>query len=170
MGSKKEIFSDARMQRQNYIFDFAEIYKYAKSWVGWKGYDVNERKYKEYKKPNGTEYVVEWELEKSVDEYSKFLIKLKFELYGIQDVKVMVEGKETKMQKGEINVFVSAFLVLDRQNKWEDNPFLKFLKSFFEAYLYKGEIDKLGGDVWDDGWKLYNELKSFIGLYEYKVS
>ena len=135
----------------------------------WKSYSVIEKNYKEKITPGGKNIEIKWECTKKVDEYSKFKITVEWGFFGINDIKAVKDGKEVKMQHGEIDIRVTVDLVLDYQDKWEESAFLTFLKSFYEKYLYVGTIGKLKGDLWDEGWKFFNEIKAFVELYTYEV-
>ena len=72
-----------------------------------------------------------------------------------------------QMQQGDINIYVSAILETDYENKWEEHPVWKFFKSFYEKYLYKDTIDDLKEKIWQEGWDFINEIKAFLHLYRY---
>ena len=167
MGSKSELFKEARIQVRDAIFDLDEIYKHAHDWLDWRKYDITEKAYKEKNSPGGREVKIEWECTRDIDEYSQFELKVKWVLLGVNDVKVEHMGKDVKMQKGEINIYISAFVVLDYLEKWEKTPMMKFMKGFYEKYLYVGTIESLKAEMWKEGWELYNELKAFLNLYRY---
>ena len=141
MGTKKDIFVDAEMKFKKYTFDFLEVYTHAKDWIEWKGYQMREKKYKEIINPGDSKtYYIEWEIHKKIDNYSKYLIVLEWEGIGVKDVDAVWHGKQTKVQQGEITVKMSAYLVLDFDSNWEVHPILKFLKGFYERFLYVGTI------------------------------
>ncbi|MBD3263361.1 hypothetical protein GF374_03205 [Candidatus Woesearchaeota archaeon] len=166
MSKKIDLLKEERVQYEG-IFDLKELYKHAHDWLEWRKFDVAETKYKEKIKPKGKELEILWEATREIDEYTQYLIKVKWEGFGVTDVQVQREGDKIKMNKGEINAYVSAYLVLDWQEKWEEQPFFKFMQSFFEKYLYKGTIDRLKQDIWKVGWEFFNEIKAFLHLYRY---
>ena len=167
MSKSIDFLKEERIQFEG-IFDLKELYKHAHDWLAWRKFDIAENKYKEKIKPTGKEIEAEWEITRDIDEYSQFKIKVKWQAFAITDIEVQREGGKVKMNKGEVNIYVSAALVLDRQDKWEETPFVKFMQSFFEKYLYKGTIDRLKAEVWKIGWEFFNELKAFLHLYRYQ--
>ena len=166
MSKTIDFLKEERIQFEG-IFDLKELYKHAHDWLEWRKYDIEEKKYKEKVKPTGKELEIKWEATRDIDEYTQFLIKVKWQIFGLTDVEVQKEGKKVKMNKGEVNVYVTAALVLDWKDKWEERPFLKFLQSFFEKYLYKGTLDRLKSEIWKEGWEFFNEIKAFLHLYRY---
>ncbi len=167
MSTKYDLFKKAKIDSKGRLFDLGEIYKHAHDWLDWRKYDITEKKYVEKVKANGKEIKIKWECTRDIDEYSQFEIDVEWECYGITDVKMKHEGSEVKLQTGNIVVRITAILVTDYDDKWETSRVNKFLKTFFEKYLYGGTVDKLKNQVWTEGWDLYNEVKAFLDLYHY---
>lgn len=169
MGTKRDIFVDAEMKFTGYTFDFLEVYTHAKDWIEWKGYSLTEKKYKEVVSPGDSKnYHIIWEISKKIDNYTKYLIILEWQLIAIKDVETVFHGKKTKAQNGEINVKVSAYMVLDYDEQWEEHALLKFFKGFYERFLYAGTIKRNEDELWGEGWGVHDEIKAFLDLYKYK--
>lgn len=149
------------------VFDLKELYKHLYEWLTWRKYDVSEKKYKEKIKPTGKDMEIQWEANRDIDEYSSFRIEMKAQLIGVNDVEVAKDGSKVKMQKGEINIQVSAHLFTNRQELWESKAMLSFLQKFYEKFLYKGAIDRMKAELWKQGWDFYNEAKAFLNLYRF---
>jgi len=149
------------------IFNFEELYEHLYHWLEWHKFSVREKKYKEKVTPKGKEYEIEWEAEKDIDGYSKMVVKAKWLAVGISDVEVAKDDKKIKMQKGEVEIKVSASLVTDKNDEWEQKLAFKFMKNFYERYLYRDMIDSYKSKVWKAGWDFYNEIKAFLNLYRF---
>jgi len=170
MAEKRDIFVDAVLKYMDYTFDFLEVYTHAKEWIEWRGYDLTEKKYKEVVSPGDSKnYQIIWECTKDIDNYTQYLVKVEWQLFGVKDKHdVVFHGKQVTAQKGEIDAFVSAYLVLDHKGAWEENPLLKLFKGFYERFLYAGTIVRNQKELWKEGWELHDELKAFLELYKYK--
>jgi len=166
MSEQVELLSGEKMTYEG-IFELKETYKHAHEWLELRKFDISEKKYKEKVKDTGKELEIEWEANREFDEYSKIQLKIKWETKDLEDVEAVFRGKKRKVNKGEVTVTVSAFLIKDWKDKWETSPFLKFLKSFFEKYLYAKTIEDLKSQVWTQGWDFFNEVKAFLNLYRY---
>ena len=164
--TKIPLLKEERIQYDGF-YDLGELYKHAHDWLEWRKFDIEEKKYKEKLKGDKKDLEIQWSVTRDYDEYSKIELEVKWILIAMAEVEVEKDGKKSKMNKGEINIFVSAYLILDKDDKWEATPFWKFLKHFYERYLYKSTIDVLKGEVWKTGWNFYNEIKSFLQLYRY---
>ncbi len=149
------------------IFDLKELYEHLYKWLEWHRFDIEEKKYKEKVKAPEKDIEIEWAASKDFDEYSKMVIKVKWKASGISEVEVAKDDKKVKMNKGDIEISVSATLVTDKDDAWEVKPVLKFLKGFYEKYLYGSTIDVLKKKAWDSGWNFYNEAKAFLNLYRF---
>jgi hypothetical protein len=165
--AKYDMFSKVKIEIKGQLFDIGEVYKHAHDWLEWRKFDVVEKKYVEKSKPSGREMQVEWSATRDIDEYSRFEIDVEWEMYGINDVKMKHEGKEAKLQTGNVVIRISAILVMDYDAKWETSRFHKFLQAFFEKYLYTGTIESLKGELWREGWDFYNEMKAYLNLYQF---
>jgi hypothetical protein len=160
------LLNDERIQYDG-PFDLGEFYKHAYNFLFWRKFDITEKRYTEKNKAAGKEFRIEWEANKFFDEYSKILIKVRFELYQINDIEVKTDTKVKKMQKGEVNVYVTAELWTDRQDYWAQNVFFSFMRGFYDRYIYRSSIERLKAEVWKNGWDFFNELKAFLQLYRY---
>ena len=167
--STETVLPESEIKIKKAIFHLKELYKHTKDWLDEKGYDTIEKKYEEKIEPSGRELTIEWKCEKKIDEYSRFVIKIKWKTLGMNDIKLKQDGKEVKMQQGELNVKVSAELELDYNEKWDSSPIVKLFQSFYEKYLYVGTITEMKSKLWEEGWKCYNEIKSYLNLYKYQI-
>lgn len=169
MSLKYDLFKGARIQKMKAVFNVKETYKHAKEWLEYWRYDVVEKKYKHKEAGDGKEVEIVWNCTREIDEYTQFYIEIRWLCLNMKDIIVNIGNQKIKMNKGEINVFVSAYLVLDWQNKWEERPILKFLRSFFEKYLYHGHIQSLKEELWKEAWAFYNEIKAYLNMYEFEL-
>lgn len=149
------------------IFDMGEFYKHVYEWLAWRKYDVSEKKYKEKIKPAGKEMEIVWSAGRDLDEYSAFKIDVQMLIIGLNDVEVQKNGAKIKMQKGEITIYVSAYIATDRQDFWVSRPQFAFLQKFYEKYLYRSAIETMKGELWKQGWDFFNECKAFLNLYKF---
>lgn len=167
MADKIQLIANAKITEKG-VCEFEELFKHLYRYLSWRKYDITETKYKEKWTGDAKEVEIIWECKRDADEYTRYQVDVKFLLLGVVDIKKQKEGYgELKMQKGEFNIQVDAYLVLDYDDKWEKSSFLKFLKAFFEKYLYVGTLDTHKALLWKEGWEIHNEIKAFLNLYRY---
>ena len=150
----------------NGVFDLEALYTHMHDWLTARGFSLQEKKYKEKHKGENREFEIEWSAVKEVDEYSKYTISTTFAI-GVKDISVDVDGEKKTRQQGNIEIYVTVDLTLDREDAWESTPLIKFFKTFYEKYLYKGTIQNMEGELWNLGWAYFNEGKAYLNLYRF---
>ena len=165
--AKVDLFKKVKIDVKGQLFDLKELYKHVHDWLEWRKFDIVEDKYATKATAKGKEIKVKWTCTRDVDEYSQFEIVVEWELIGINDVKMKHEDKDVELQTGNIVMHITASLNSDYADKWESSRTHKFMKSFFERYLYIGTTERLKGELWGIGWDLYNEVKAYLALYQY---
>ncbi|MEM2874144.1 MAG: hypothetical protein QW063_01700 [Candidatus Nanoarchaeia archaeon] len=166
MANTISLLTEERIQYEG-LFDLKELYKHAWNWLVWRKFNVAEDRYTEKVKAAGKEMKIDWTATKNIDEYSKFEIKVRWEMQGITDVEVKKNGGTAKMNKGEVNIYITASVITDRQDYWAQNVFFSFMRGFYDRYIYRSTLERLKGEVWKLGWEYFNELKAFLQLYRY---
>jgi len=167
MADRMDILPAQKMELNNAIFDWQELYRHAHDWLSWLKYDIWEHEYVESAGPAGKTIKVIWNCEREIDDYSKFVIYIIYSLNGISDVGVEQNGEIVRYQKGNISVTVQAYIVLDRDDRWKYGKASKTIKKLYEKFLYREQIETMIGQIWGEGWGFYNEVKSFLNLYKY---
>ncbi len=167
MGTKHDVFKSVKVTLKKGVFELKETYKHAYEWLESKNYTVTEKKYSEKITESGRELEIEWEADRDIDEYSKYWLKIKWKLQGVVDVEVQQEGAKVKMQQGEITMEVTAQIETDYDDKWEATPMMRFMRRFYEHYLYKETFRAQKDRLWDEGWEFVNETKAYLHLYQY---
>lgn len=147
------------------VFDFGSLYSFLYEWLTEENsYAVIEKKYSEKLKGDAKDIDIEWEGYRKINDYFRLKIKVVWRLLGLKNVEVEENGKKRKMNQGIVEVKMSGFLEKDYENKWEENPLMKFLRATYDKFIIKNRIeqyeDKITGDV--DG--TLAQVKSFLSL------
>ncbi|MBT4114379.1 hypothetical protein HOE41_01910 [Candidatus Woesearchaeota archaeon] len=164
--AKIDLFKKVKIDVKGQLFDAGELYTHAHDWLEWRKFDIVEKKYATKTTAKGKDVSVSWSCTRDVDEYSQFEIGVDWQFNGMNDVKMQHEGKDITLQSGNVVIMITAVYVSDYNDKWEESRTHKFMKSFFERYLYVGQKDRLMGELWGIGWDLYNEMKAYLNLYQ----
>lgn len=146
------------------LLKFSDFYTYSHSWLDDGDYGVVEDKYAEKISGNSKDIDIEWKCTKKVSDYFKNEIKVKFEIKGLVDVEVEIDGKKKKMQQGKIKVEIKGTLIKDPESKWEGTPFFRFLREVYNKYIVPQRIDNREESIEDDVKEFKDELKSFLDL------
>jgi len=146
------------------LFDFAAFYKYMHDWFRDEQYGVVEEKYSEKISGNARDISIEWKAMKNISDYFRIEHGIKIDVSGLTEVEVEIDGKKKKMNKGKISLEIKGILVKDYENKWDAQPFWRFLRDVYNKYVIRARIDALEGKVVADvkAWK--DTMKAFLEL------
>ncbi len=154
------------------IFDFNAFYELLGSVLSGLKYDMSPVEEKAAK-GDTTEHEIFWEADRNIDFYTKFYMEIKFQTFYLKKVSIKEGGRTVERDSGKIQVSIKPFLITDYGDKWEETPYLKFLKSFFDKYLYgrTGSLSQARGKyklmligLSNDVDFLVNEIKAFFNL------
>src|SRR5438093_76771 len=86
------------------IFNFADLYGFTYGWLKDHNYGVSEDKYGEKISGNNKDIDVDWKATRKISDYFKIEHAIKFEVKGLSDVEVEIEGKKQKTNKGKVTI------------------------------------------------------------------
>ncbi len=162
MPEKDKIISNK--VKQSGIFNFKELYKFAYTWLSDEEYFVSEDKYSEKIAGDSKEIEITWKAERKISDYFKFSLKIDWFITGLKEIEVERLGKKTKMNKGDVEIKVSGFLVKDYESRWETSGIMKFLRGIYDQYIIRARVeqyeDKIAGEVEE----FLSQIKSFLML------
>ena len=162
MAEKEQVIKE-KVEHSGY-FDFKGFYSFAHSWLKEENYGVEEEKYSETVSGDSRNIVFEWKATKTLSDYFKNELKMRFEVKELKDVEVEVDGKKKKMNKGKLTVEVKGNLIRDPGSKWDITPWYRFLRDVYNKYIIasrvEGSSDRIAGDVI----KFKEEIKAYLEL------
>ena len=130
--------------KYNGRFDFKNLYNSSKEWFKKNNYIFTEREYKQKEVATGTEFRIIFESERKIDDYASFNINV-----------LLIIPSAVKMSdkySGNIHVNVTAYILLDRKNRWQSSSLKSFLFFFYNNLIIFNKIK----NVYED--KLYAEV------------
>lgn len=161
--AEKERLTKEKVERSG-LMDFKAFYSFAHSWLREENYDVEEEKYSETVNGNTRDIVIEWKATKTLSDYFKHEIKIKYDVKELSDVEVEIDGKKKKMNKGKILIEITGNLIRDPESKWDITPWYRLLRDFYNKYIVPGRIDSHRGKLTNDVVTLKEEMKAFLEL------
>lgn len=150
--------------KQSGVFDFKELYSFCYNWLIDQGYLLTEKLYNEKIGASGKDVEIEWLAFKKVSDYFKFSIKVNWRILGMTRVEVEKDGVKTKMDKGIPEIKIAATLEKDYENRWESNPFYKFLRGTYDRYLIRARIDQYEGKLFMETDEFIAQIKAFLAI------
>ncbi len=146
-------------------FDFGDFYTLLWRTLKDMGYVVIEENYKRAVKQGGEEINIAWSAFKNVDDYTRFKIGIRILILGLSKAEIKLpNGATVKKDKGTIYVNFSASIQTDYLNKWEVHPIMKFLKGFYDYYIYRKQMESLTSKLLEELGALENEIKSYFQM------
>lgn len=146
------------------LFDFAGFYEFSHSWLKEEGYGVVEEKYNEKVSGNARDITIEWAAIRSMSDYFKIEVKLKYEVTGLVDVEAEIDGKKKKMHKGRIAIELTGNLIKDPESKWDTTPLYRFMRDFYNKYIIPGKVEDMQEKVKSDIRELKEQQKAYLAL------
>jgi hypothetical protein len=154
------------------IFNLKEFYKAMHEWLleyGWSsteadglkiedGKDHYETLYLEKEHPGGNkEMWWWWRLQKLPvpNSYYKWHMDIDSHILYMLPAEVMRDGKKLKVNKGEVETKVWAYLEFDYKGQWSHHPILKMFNNVFPNRIFKKELYE------DHKMELYREMYIF---------
>jgi hypothetical protein len=119
--AEKDLIFETKV-KATVVFDFKEFYRFAYDYITDEGYDIGENKYVEKVKDGAKEIDIEWEAEKKISDYFKYIIKTNYRITGLVDVEAKKGDKTIKTNKGTVEIKIKGSIVKDYESKWETYP------------------------------------------------
>ncbi|MBS3090935.1 hypothetical protein J4217_00620 [Candidatus Pacearchaeota archaeon] len=146
------------------LVKFSDLYQYAHSWFMEENYGVIEEKYSEKVSGNNKEIDIEWKCTKPMGDYFKIEQKLVWEIKGLVDVEVEIDGKKTKMNQGQVKITFKGAIIKDYSSKWDRSPFNRFLRDTYNKFIIPQRIDAMEDKIKADIRSLKDDLKAYLDL------
>lgn len=165
--SEKLVIGKELKLKFNGIFDMNDLYRKMKFWLEWNGYGPEkgmEKMYVERIKPNGKQIEIKWVAENDVSNYINGVIEITFFVIGLESVEIEREGKKVKTKKGDIEIRLTGYLVLNTAGKWDDNG---FINKIYKRFILKKNIDGYKIDLYNDLYDLHDEIKAYLNLQQF---
>jgi hypothetical protein len=146
------------------FFTFKDLYNYCYEWLKDEGYLIFELEYTEKNTSFGKEIIIKWEAKKKISDYYRNIIKCNWHILGMNDAEVERNGKKEKTNKGEVKIEFNSFIEKDYENRWEDKPYLKFMRAIYDKYIMRTTFDLYEDRLAADTLTYVENIKAFLLL------
>ena len=124
------------------IFSIDELHKLITDWLIQKKYDRFDKMHTESVKPDGKYIDIEMEPYKSIDDYTKFIIRIRIYASKLQEVTVEQDGRKKRMNNGKIQIVLDGFIKTDWQGRMDSKAMYSFIRTLYDKYIYKSETHR----------------------------
>ena len=161
---EKDTITKERL-RQAGIGKFKDIYLYAYNWLVDNDFAVIEEMYEEKVGPNGKDLAIEWSATKTLTDYYRANLKIKWKILGLSDVEVEIDGVRKKTNKFvELTIDAKGILEKDYRGKWETSSFSRFLSDMYHKYIVYERTEQKEGEVLDYVKDFLEDMKAFMDI------
>jgi len=150
--------------KQKGFWDYKELYNFCFHWLKDEYYKIKEKEYTEKLSAVGKEIIIKWEARKKITDYFRNVIEVQWHILYMTDAEIEQDGKKVKTNKGEVKITVKATLEKDYENRWEDRPLWKFLRSVYEKYIIRVVREKYEDDLEDKAKEYISNIKAFLQI------
>lgn len=146
------------------LFVFKDVYNFVYSLLRDSKYDVSEPAYSEKTTPEGKEIQIRWEARRKISDYFRFTLVVDWLVLGLTAVEAEKAGARVKMNKGSVEVKITAFIDKDYEERWESNAIAKFFRGIYDRYVVRSRIERYEEKVAVEVDELIAQLKSFLAM------
>lgn len=149
------------------LFDFYELFKLVDGWFKDSGYDKREKENYERLTPTGKYVKIELRPWKKITDYVRLEIRLEFFIHDMVDKVVNIDGVKKKLKHGKVLVKINSYTFTDYEGRWEGRGWYYFVRTFFEKFVYRKQMDKFEEILVADTNEVIKEMTSFLNLERY---
>ncbi len=156
------------------IFSTKDLYKVVKEWLDEENYfdeengeNYREKLYVDKTGEKGKELWIWWRTIKYPEGMSektgflRYILNVDYHVLGMKTVEVMHKGKKLKMDKGEVEVMISANIELDYRGEWKKG-FWKNIAGLFKKRIYRKEITDHKNNLYKEAYRLHSVIKRYL--------
>lgn len=132
-----------------------------------KGFDKRQEKDFEINTHNGK--FIEWQYHpwKKITDYIRYMVKVRVLGYDIVKIDTVVDGKKKKVDSGRIIIVIDGFMEYDYDSYWDDKPFLLFLRTIYDYFVFKAYTERFEQRLVHDINSLMDQVEKFFNLHRH---
>ena len=174
-----ELFPEFQPMRVKYkdVLDFKAFYEALREWLlenDWKDsfgdLDHWETYYGERIDRNGAKEIwIQWRPMKNAKDskYLNYYLDFNFHCLGMTKVEVVKDGQKVKVDKGEMELIIKAFIEKGYDKEFEKNALLKPLLKIFQKRIYQQKFEERKKELHQETYALQNFIKHWLKLKRY---
>ncbi|MBI4981150.1 hypothetical protein HZC30_06365 [Candidatus Woesearchaeota archaeon] len=160
------------------VFDLKAFYEAVHEWLvqnGWGTIEEGEVDHFEtlYGERIGREGMkeiwIQWRVKKDAEGGSNFTyyLNLDYHVLGLTSIEAVKEGMKMKVNKGELDLYINAFIEEKYSKALEQNPILKYFFILFKQRVYRKEYEQRKKELYQETYVLQNFIKQWFKLKRY---
>ncbi len=167
MGHLKIILDHEKIDYSG-LLQLNDLFKTIENFLFERGFDKKQDKDFEQKTPTGK--CLEWQISpwKKISDYVRYIIKIRvlgYDIINTESVTDPKSGKKIKIDKGRVIIVIDGFIENDYDNKWDERPFLLFLRTIYDYFIFKVYTERFEQMLIHDINHLTDNLEKFFNVY-----
>lgn len=148
-------------------FDSNDMFKMIENFLWERGFDKKMEKDFEQNTPTGK--YIEWQYSpwKRITDYIRYIVKIRVLGYDILKADIKNGSKKAKVDNGRIVIFIDGFVQYDYDSYWDDRPFLHFLRTIYDYFVFKAYSEHFEQRLVHDVNHLYDQIEKFFNMYKH---
>jgi len=147
------------------IFNLSDFYNFCYKWLTEEfNLDVMEDKYAEKIVGDAKEVEIEWTGEKKINDFFKYIVKIKFRILGLTKVEIMQDNRKIKTNSGNVEIKVKGLFQKDYEGKFDTSVTKQFLRGIYEKWVIKSNIKALENKLIEECDEFLTQAKAFLDL------
>ncbi|MBI2101152.1 hypothetical protein HYT53_00935 [Candidatus Woesearchaeota archaeon] len=145
--------------------DITNFLKMIENFIWERGFDKKQDKDFEQNTANGK--FIEWQISpwKWITDYTRYIIKIRVLGYDLLKTDAVIDGRKRKVDSGRVIIVIDGFVEYDLQGRWEGRPFLYFLRTLYDNFIFKAYTERFEHMLVHDINHLVDHIEKFLNLY-----
>ena len=172
------IFPDFQPMRIKYkdIFDLKAFYESLHEWLQEQGYvdledelDHWENSYRERIAQGGLREIwIQWRTTKKPDDLKlRYYLDFDWHCVALTTTEIVRNGQKMKLNKGEVELKIRAFIEKEYESEWKNHWFLKHFIKLFTNRIYVDRLEMREKELYQEAYALQNFIKQWFKLKRY---
>ncbi len=147
--------------------ELTSLFKMIENFIWERGFDFRQDKDFEQNTQHGK--FVEWQISpwKWISDYARYIIKVRVLGYDIVKTDTKGNGKKTKVDAGRVIIVIDGFVEFDLQHRWEGHPFLYFLRSLYDNFVFRAYTERFEQRLVHDINHLHDHIEKLLNVYRH---
>ncbi|MBI2671579.1 hypothetical protein HYX16_01465 [Candidatus Woesearchaeota archaeon] len=147
------------------VYDLHKVYRDIVEWFKSYHYFFNEKTHVEMIRPDGKSHKIDFKSDRKIDEYAKFIIEVEIWTLRTKEVNIKENGKDVKMNSGDIQIRVKGSMELDYLNTFDRYGKMgKVMRNYYHNYIIKNKIwTRYAPSIYSETNNLISSIKKDLG-------
>ncbi len=143
----------------------SDLFRMIEQFLFERGFDKKQDKDFEQNTEHGK--CIEWQISpwKKITDYVRYIIKIRVLGYDLVKSDAVISDKKTKVDSGRLIIVIDGFVEYDYDSKWDGKPFLSFLRTVYDYFIFKAYTERFEHRLVHDVNHLYHQIEKFFNLY-----